>query len=97
MTYPWARGVSRLESWSSPAWPCNPACGPCRGGRDGEHGAPGIRSVEEEEPGIDRISHLGELPVLPAADPQQVSHHVTLLLPVQLRHVLVGSHLKSEM
>merc|ERR1719495_2938046 len=35
---------------------------------------------------------LGELPVLPATNPQQVTHDVTLLLPVQLRHILVSPH-----
>merc|ERR1719309_536697 len=35
---------------------------------------------------------LGKLPVLPATNPQQVTHDVTLLLPVQLRHILVSPH-----
>ena len=36
--------------------------------------------------------YLGELTVLPAPDPQQVSHHIALLLAVELGHVLVGTH-----
>lgn len=38
-----------------------------------------------------------ELPVLPAADPQQEAHHVRLLLPPQLLDVLVGAHLGSPL
>merc|ERR550539_563143 len=35
---------------------------------------------------------LGELAVLPAPDSQQISHHIALLLAVELGHVLVGTH-----
>jgi len=36
-----------------------------------------------------------ELTVLPASNAKQVAHHVALLLAVQLRHVLVRSHLEG--
>merc|ERR1719244_1068656 len=36
--------------------------------------------------------NLGELTVLPAPNSQQVTHHITLLLPVELRHILVRPH-----
>ena len=36
--------------------------------------------------------HLGQLPVLPATDPQEVTEDVRLLLAVQLGHVLVRAH-----
>merc|ERR1719402_1826928 len=38
---------------------------------------------------------LGQLSVLPATNPQQVTHNVTLLLPVQLRHILVSPHCEA--
>ena len=34
----------------------------------------------------------GQLAVLPAAHTQQVAQHITLLLPVDLLHVLISSH-----
>ena len=40
-----------------------------------------------------REHYLGELAVLPASDPEQVAHHVALLLAVELGHVLVSTHL----
>jgi hypothetical protein len=36
-----------------------------------------------------------ELPVLPAADAKEVAHDIALLLAVQLRHVLVRTHLEG--
>lgn len=38
---------------------------------------------------------LGELTILPDADTQQVAHHLALLLPVQLLHVTVRTHLRG--
>ena len=38
---------------------------------------------------------LGQLAVLPTADTQKVAHDITLLLAVQLRHVLVRAHLET--
>ena len=39
---------------------------------------------------------LGQLPVLPATDTEQVAHDIALLFAVQLRHVLVRAHLESS-
>ena len=36
-----------------------------------------------------------ELPVLPAADAKEVAHDIALLLAIQLRHVLVRTHLEG--
>ena len=36
--------------------------------------------------------NLGQLTVLPTTNTQEVSHHITLLFAVQLRHVLVRPH-----
>ena len=36
--------------------------------------------------------YLGELTVLPAPDPEEVPHHIALLLAVKLRYVLVRTH-----
>lgn len=36
-----------------------------------------------------QFSHL---PILPAADTQQVPHNITLLFPIQLLYILVGTH-----
>ena len=36
--------------------------------------------------------NLGKLTILPTPDTQEVSHHITLLFAVQLRHVLVCPH-----
>merc|ERR1719430_1369134 len=36
--------------------------------------------------------HLSELAILPAPDAEQIAHHIALLLPVQLRDVLVRPH-----
>jgi len=36
--------------------------------------------------------NLGQLPVLPAPDPEEIPHNIALLLPVQLGYVLVGTH-----
>ena len=38
------------------------------------------------------IPHLGQLAILPAPDAEQIAHHIALLLPVQLRDVLVRPH-----
>jgi len=35
---------------------------------------------------------LGQLAILPAPDPEQISHDIALFLPVQLGYVLVGTH-----
>jgi hypothetical protein len=37
----------------------------------------------------------GELAILPAPDAEQVAHDIALLLAVQLRHVLVSTHLEG--
>ena len=42
--------------------------------------------------GSRRAMDVVELTELPAAQTQQVAHHVALLLVVQLLHVFVGSH-----
>merc|ERR1719477_285410 len=39
---------------------------------------------------------LGELAVVPAPDPEQVAHHIALLLAVHLGHVLVSAHLDTS-
>merc|ERR1719309_168935 len=36
--------------------------------------------------------HLGDLAILPTPDPEQVAHHIALLLPVEFGDVLVGAH-----
>merc|ERR1719430_729636 len=36
--------------------------------------------------------HLGKLTILPAPNAEQVAHNIALLLPVQLRDVLVRTH-----
>ena len=36
--------------------------------------------------------NLGQLAILPASDTKQVSHHIALLLAIQLAHVLVRAH-----
>ena len=38
---------------------------------------------------------LGQLAILPAANAEQVAHHIALLLAVQLRHVFVRTHLEE--
>lgn len=58
-----------------------------------------LGSTVSKTSGLVRPGGLGcpvdtvELAVLPAPHSQQEAHDITLLLPVQLLHVLIGSHL----
>merc|ERR1719309_628871 len=66
------------------------------------HGDPiddeSLLGLVPQPPGFVRSSgprgtvHLGELPILPTPDPEQIAHHIALLLPVEFGDVLVGAH-----
>ena len=51
-----------------------------------------LKSVKQ----IKLLAHLGELAILPAPDAEQVAHNIALLLPVQLRDVLVRPHPRTD-
>src|SRR5512144_67850 len=46
--------------------------------------------------GSGRAVQLGQLTVLPYADAKQVTHNITLLLPVQFLHITVGTHVEDR-
>ena len=46
--------------------------------------------------GSGRTMQFCQLTVLPDADAKQVTHNITLLLPVQFLHITVGTHVEDR-